>query len=250
MPLGIPNAPGSAIALSYVARAFSITVSDGGASGLEAIALGARLLEGGRADVCLVVSAFSRCQELLLSAQRAGHARARGALRVFDREAHGTAFGEVAAALVLERAADASARGARPVKAACSATPRRSRSDAAQVDERRSRARCTDALRRAHVEPGTARPALPRRQRPARARCRRSARADRRARPCGRAPAGGRDQGQPRRIARRQRAAAGRCSRSARCSAGKAPKIANLAQPAQPGLRYALETTALTPARR
>ena len=112
MPLGIPNAPGSAIALSFLAKAFSITLADGGASGLTAIALGARLVASGRASVCVVVSAFSRCQELLVSAQRAGMLAPEGAFKVLDQNACGTAFGEVATALVLERSADASARGA------------------------------------------------------------------------------------------------------------------------------------------
>jgi 3-oxoacyl-[acyl-carrier-protein] synthase II len=151
MPLGIPNAPGSAIALSYVAKAFSITLSDGGASALDALALGARLLASGRANVCVVVSAMSRCQELFVSAQRAGMLAPTDQFRVLDRAASGTAFGEAAAAIVLERGADARARGVAPKgvllgHAAAFAT------DATHVDQALARA-CGDALQRAQVRP-------------------------------------------------------------------------------------------------
>jgi 3-oxoacyl-(acyl-carrier-protein) synthase len=63
----------------------------------------------------VVVSAASPCKELVLSAARAGVFARDGAVRVFDREARGTAWGEAAAAVVLERPEDARGRGA-PVK--------------------------------------------------------------------------------------------------------------------------------------
>lgn len=115
MPLGLPSAPGAAIALSFVAKAFSITLADEGASSLDAVALGARLLADGRARVCVVVGAFAPFLELTLAAMRSGILAKSGHLRVFDRGRAGTAFGEGAAALVLEREADARLRGA-PIK--------------------------------------------------------------------------------------------------------------------------------------
>jgi 3-oxoacyl-[acyl-carrier-protein] synthase II len=64
MPLALPSAPGALTALSFGAKAFAITLCDGGASGLAALGLGARLLRERRADLCLVVSAFTECDEL------------------------------------------------------------------------------------------------------------------------------------------------------------------------------------------
>ncbi|HTP30421.1 MAG TPA: beta-ketoacyl synthase N-terminal-like domain-containing protein [Anaeromyxobacteraceae bacterium] len=113
MPIGIPSSLGAAVALSFGAKALSVTLGDGGASSLDAIGLAARLLAAGRARACLVVSAFTPCQELLLSASRAGLLAPPGDLFVFDRAHCGTAFCEAACALLLERAEDAIARGAR-----------------------------------------------------------------------------------------------------------------------------------------
>ncbi len=110
MPLALPSAPGALTALSFDAKAFAITLSDGGGSGLSALALGARMLAAGRAEACLVTAAFTECSELAQSALRAELLAPPERFRVFDRNSGGTAFGELAVAVVLENAAHAAAR--------------------------------------------------------------------------------------------------------------------------------------------
>jgi 3-oxoacyl-[acyl-carrier-protein] synthase II len=244
MPLGIPNAPGSAIALSHVARAFSITLSDGGAAGLDAIALGARALCAGRADVCVVVSAFSRCQELLVSAQRAGMLAPAGALRVLDRDARGTAFGEAAVARVLERAENASARGA-AIKGRVLGHASAFALDPAEAAGTLARA-CTDALRHAALEPArlallcTGANGQPERD-AAEARGLLAALGPAAERPTVQAIKG--NLGESLDASPLLQAMLGLCA----LRAGKAPAIAGLTEPAVPGLRYAREATTLAP---
>jgi 3-oxoacyl-[acyl-carrier-protein] synthase II len=96
MPFAIPSAPGAMVALAFGAKAFSMTLSDGGSSSLDALALGARWLAEGRAKACVVVSAFSPSPDVVRAASRAGI----------------TALGEASTAFVLERAEDAATRGA------------------------------------------------------------------------------------------------------------------------------------------
>jgi 3-oxoacyl-(acyl-carrier-protein) synthase len=114
MPLALPSAPGAVTALAFGARAFSVTLSDGGASSLDALGLAGRLLEQGRARACVVVSSAAYSEVLTLSAWRAGLLCDADAFRVFDRASCGTAFGEAAAAVVLEPMAHAEHRAARP----------------------------------------------------------------------------------------------------------------------------------------
>jgi 3-oxoacyl-[acyl-carrier-protein] synthase II len=114
MPLAIPSAPGAMIALSFGAKAFSMTLSQGAASSLDALGLGMRFIESRRARACVVVGAFSPCAEISLAASRAGMFAPAGEFRVFDRRSRGTAFGEGAAAVVLERLDDCHHRGTTP----------------------------------------------------------------------------------------------------------------------------------------
>lgn len=115
MPLGLPSAPGAATGLALPAKAFSITLNDGGACGLAALGLGARAIAGGRARACVVAGAFAPFAELLESSLRAGTAASAERFRVLDRDAAGVAFGEGSAALVLEPLEVARGRGRTPL---------------------------------------------------------------------------------------------------------------------------------------
>jgi 3-oxoacyl-(acyl-carrier-protein) synthase len=113
MPLGIPSAPAAVAAIAFSAQAFSITLSDGGAGGLDALGLATRLLAQGRARACVVVSAAAHSPELALSAWRSGQLSRQPDFTVFDRGSRGTALGEAGVALVLEPVDVARQRGAR-----------------------------------------------------------------------------------------------------------------------------------------
>jgi len=112
MPLAIPSAPGAALALSFVAKAFSVTLADGGTSGLDALGLGARLVAAGRARAAIVAGMFSVVPELVLSAARAGLLAPADGFVVLDRARRGTAFGEAGVAFVVEPLDLAHERGA------------------------------------------------------------------------------------------------------------------------------------------
>lgn len=115
MPLGLPSAPGAATALAFSAKAFSITLNDGGASGLAALGLGARAIAEGRAQICLVAGASTLVRELIQSADQANLLCGSEPFRVLDQRSRGSAFGELAAALVLEPYESAHARGRCPI---------------------------------------------------------------------------------------------------------------------------------------
>ncbi|WP_078866536.1 beta-ketoacyl synthase N-terminal-like domain-containing protein [Streptomyces sp. NRRL S-1448] len=111
------------LALISIAQRFrgdcAAFVQDAGAA-LGALQRAAFTLREGTCDTALVVGAGSYNEPLKLAAQyRAGHLTPGGpdgaALRSFDAERDGTVLAEGAVALVLERAGDAVARGARPL---------------------------------------------------------------------------------------------------------------------------------------
>jgi 3-oxoacyl-[acyl-carrier-protein] synthase II len=151
MPLGLPSAPGAAVALAFGAKAFSITISDGGASSLAAMGLAARLLADDRADLCVVVAAAGSCRELIASAQDAGMTATAESFRVLDERSCGIVFGEASAALVLERAQCARERGAEP-KAFVRGYASTFAPEPARLDHALERA-CIAALRSADIGP-------------------------------------------------------------------------------------------------
>jgi 3-oxoacyl-(acyl-carrier-protein) synthase len=87
-------------------------VATGCAAGNSALAWGAEALRAGRADAMVVGGADEISQAMLMMFDSFG-LLAPDALRPFDRAREGLLLGEGAAAFVLEREADARARGAR-----------------------------------------------------------------------------------------------------------------------------------------
>jgi 3-oxoacyl-[acyl-carrier-protein] synthase II len=113
-PASILNEPAAQVAIELGLRGPNLTVTQHEASVHGALALAKSQLELGRADVALVGGCDERTDEL-------DHALGRLALlthgqlaRPYDRRRDGFATGEAAVVLVLERACDAAARGARP----------------------------------------------------------------------------------------------------------------------------------------
>jgi 3-oxoacyl-[acyl-carrier-protein] synthase II len=90
-----------------------VTVTTACSAGSDAILAGLSLLQSGAAEICVCGGA-----DVLTPGKRLGHSRlgtmARDDLRAFDTGRSGTLLGEGAAFLVLEPAARARARGARP----------------------------------------------------------------------------------------------------------------------------------------
>lgn len=119
IPMNMPNGPAAYVGLAIGARAGVHTPVSACASGAEAIAYGLDLLHLDRADV-VVVGGTEACihpltitgfaQMRAMSTRNDDPARAS---RPFDTGRDGFVLGEGAAVLVLERRADAEARGAR-----------------------------------------------------------------------------------------------------------------------------------------
>jgi 3-oxoacyl-[acyl-carrier-protein] synthase II len=120
IPMDMPNGPAAYVGLKLGARAGVFTPVSACASGAEAIAYGLDLLQLDRADLVIVGGTEACIHPLTIS----GFAQMRAmstrnddpasASRPFDRDRDGFVIGEGAGALILERRADASARGRIP----------------------------------------------------------------------------------------------------------------------------------------
>jgi 3-oxoacyl-[acyl-carrier-protein] synthase II len=119
VPMLMPNGPAAVVGLEFHAAAGVHTPVSACASGAEAIAVGARMIEDGRADVVLAGGTESPIHQLTMAgfaAMRALSTRnddPEGASRPYDVDRDGFVMGEGAGVLVLESEEHARARGAR-----------------------------------------------------------------------------------------------------------------------------------------
>jgi 3-oxoacyl-[acyl-carrier-protein] synthase II len=120
IPMNMPNGPAAYVGLEVGAQAGVHTTVSACASGAEAVALGLDLIHLDRADVVLVGGTEACIHPLNI----AGFAQMRAmssrndepqrASRPWDKDRDGFVLGEGAGVLVLEKAADAAARGRTP----------------------------------------------------------------------------------------------------------------------------------------
>jgi 3-oxoacyl-[acyl-carrier-protein] synthase II len=119
IPMLMPNGPAAVIGLELSARAGVHCVASACATGAEAIALGLDIIRSGRADVVVAGGTEAVIHPLPIagfSSMRAMSTRnddPERASRPWDKGRDGFVLGEGAAAVILERAEHASARGAR-----------------------------------------------------------------------------------------------------------------------------------------
>jgi len=119
VPMLMPNGPAAHVGIALKARAGVHTPASACASGAEGIATAYQMLRSGRADVVVAGGAEACIHPITL----AGFAQARtvstrndapgAASRPFDADRDGFVLGEGAGTVILERADDAKARGAR-----------------------------------------------------------------------------------------------------------------------------------------
>jgi 3-oxoacyl-[acyl-carrier-protein] synthase II len=120
VPMLMPNGPAATVGLDLGARGAVRATVSACASGSDAIALGLEMIRSGAADVAVVGGAEACIHPLPVAAF--GQMRAlstrndepQSASRPFDKQRDGFVLAEGAGVLVLERAEDAAARGARP----------------------------------------------------------------------------------------------------------------------------------------
>ncbi|GGK86737.1 beta-ketoacyl-[acyl-carrier-protein] synthase family protein [Mangrovihabitans endophyticus] len=116
----MPNGPAAQIGVAFGARAGVHSMASACATGAESVALARDLLRTGRADVVLAGGVEAAIAPLPIAAFAAMKAMStrnhepERASRPWDMARDGFVVGEGAGALVLERAAHAAARGARP----------------------------------------------------------------------------------------------------------------------------------------
>lgn len=114
VPMTMPNAPAAALSLRYGIQGTSQTITTACASATDAIALGARLIAEGRADIVLSGGADHSLTPTCIAGFRNMRAlSASGISRPFDSARDGLAASETAGVLVLEPLEDALRRGAR-----------------------------------------------------------------------------------------------------------------------------------------
>ena len=119
VPMLMPNAASALISITFGARGGAYTPVSACSSGAEAIALGARLIRAGEADMVIAGGTEAAITPITV----AGFAQARSlshyvgdpasASRPFAADRSGFVLAEGAAVLILENAAHAAARGAR-----------------------------------------------------------------------------------------------------------------------------------------
>ncbi|HEX5016148.1 MAG TPA: beta-ketoacyl-ACP synthase II [Actinomycetes bacterium] len=119
IPMLMPNGPAAIVGLELSARAGVHTPVSACASGAEAMAQGLEMIRSGRADVVVVGGTEACIHPLPLAAFAAMRALSKrnddpaAASRPWDADRDGFVFGEGAAALVIETAERAKARGAK-----------------------------------------------------------------------------------------------------------------------------------------
>jgi 3-oxoacyl-(acyl-carrier-protein) synthase len=156
----VNNAPASHICLRYGITGPSLTITSGGAGGLQAVAVAMQWLRLGRASVVVVTAT-----EALHAVSQEIHSFARGHAPVdpdglddscpFDRRRNGYVLGEAAVSMVLEAAPQAIERGApvRAILAGCGVTHEAFARGRFQPDGRGIEAAFREALRAAGREP-------------------------------------------------------------------------------------------------
>ncbi|MFE5513289.1 beta-ketoacyl-[acyl-carrier-protein] synthase family protein [Streptomyces sp. NPDC056529] len=119
VPMLMPNAAAALISIEYGARAGVHTPVSACSSGAEAIALGARLIRAGEADVVIAGGTEAAITPITVAGFVQAQALSRytaepaSASRPFAADRSGFVLGEGAAVVVLESAEHAAARGAR-----------------------------------------------------------------------------------------------------------------------------------------
>ncbi len=119
IPMIMPNGPAAVVSLELGARAGVHTPVSACASGAEALALGARMIQDGRADIVVAGGTEACIHPLPMAAFAAMMALSKRndeperASRPYDKGRDGFVFGEGAGLVVLESAEHAAARGAR-----------------------------------------------------------------------------------------------------------------------------------------
>lgn len=119
VPMLMPNAAAALISIAYGARAGSYTPVSACSSGAEAIALGARLIRAGEADVVIAGGTEAAITPITVAGFRQARSLSHhsgdpaSASRPFAADRSGFVLAEGSAVIVMESAEHASARGAR-----------------------------------------------------------------------------------------------------------------------------------------